>query len=136
LTPHDVVAGSARRVWWKCPKGRDHEWEETVQMRGVRGAGCSFCTNQRVSTTNAFTTTHPNLAREWHPTKNGDLKPRDVVAGSNKVVWWTCKKGVDHEWKATVTARAVRKSGCPFCANQRVSITNSLETCFPEIAAE
>ena len=25
---------------------------------------------------------YPELAAEWHPTKNGDLTPDDVVAGS------------------------------------------------------
>ena len=24
------------------------------------------------------------LAKEWHPTKNGDLTPNDVTSGSNK----------------------------------------------------
>ena len=28
--------------------------------------------------------THPDLAKEWHPTKNGELTPNDVTAGSDK----------------------------------------------------
>ena len=31
---------------------------------------------------NDLATTHPKLAVEWHPTKNGELKPSDVSAGS------------------------------------------------------
>jgi Probable Zinc-ribbon domain len=27
--------------------------------------------------------THPQLAAEWHPTKNGDLRPENVAAGSH-----------------------------------------------------
>ena len=30
----------------------------------------------------------PDLAKQWHPTKNGDLKPMDVTYGSKKKVWW------------------------------------------------
>jgi hypothetical protein len=42
---------------------------------------------------------YPNLANEWHPTKNGELSPYDVTNGSNKKVWWKCAKGNDHEWE-------------------------------------
>ena len=38
------------------------------------------------------------LAKEWHPTKNGSLTPADLTLGSNKRVWWICSKG--HEWQA------------------------------------
>ncbi|MBF0217854.1 MAG: zinc-ribbon domain-containing protein [Candidatus Omnitrophica bacterium] len=39
---------------------------------------------------------NPSLAKEWHPTKNGKLTPKDVTPGSDRKVWWQCKKG--HEW--------------------------------------
>ena len=31
---------------------------------------------------------NPTLAIEWHPTKNGSLRPADLTTGSNKMVWW------------------------------------------------
>ena len=40
------------------------------------------------------------LAKEWHPTKNSSLTPKDVTAGSNKKVWWQCSRG--HEWEAGI----------------------------------
>lgn len=42
LTPGDVVAGSGKKVWWKCPKGEDHEWQAEIERRN-RGAGCPYC---------------------------------------------------------------------------------------------
>ncbi|OLN24302.1 zinc-ribbon domain-containing protein [Desulfosporosinus metallidurans] len=42
---------------------------------------------------NDLATTKPEIVQEWHPTKNGNLKPSDVVAGSERKVWWKCKKG-------------------------------------------
>jgi hypothetical protein len=33
LTPFHVTYGSHQKVWWKCPKGDDHEWEATVKER-------------------------------------------------------------------------------------------------------
>ncbi|MHC4133205.1 MAG: zinc-ribbon domain-containing protein [Planctomycetota bacterium] len=35
---------------------------------------------------------NPNLSKEWHPTKNGSLDPKDFTPNSNKKVWWICKK--------------------------------------------
>ena len=32
--------------------------------------------------------THPDLAKEWHPTKNGNITPKMISAGNGKKVWW------------------------------------------------
>ena len=42
---------------------------------------------------------HPELLAEWDWERNGDLKPTDVIANSNKRVWRKCKEG--HEWSAS-----------------------------------
>lgn len=76
----------------------------------------------------------PELAKEWHPVKNGDLTPNDVTVGSNKNVWWIGKCG--HEWDSVVKER-VRGYGCPVCAGKRVyKGINDLESNFPEIVVE
>ena len=31
--------------------------------------------------------THPELVKEWHPTKNGTLTPQDVTHGKEIKVW-------------------------------------------------
>ena len=138
LTPDDVTSGSGKKVWWKCNKGSDHEWEETITNR-TRGNNCPFCSRHQVSITNSLASLYPELAKEWHPIKNGDLTPKDITSKSGKKVWWKCNKGPDHEWFTSPGARFNNKdelSGCPFCANQMVSITNSLASLYPEIAKE
>lgn len=64
--------------------------------------------------------TNPELAKEWHPTKNGALKPTDVTADSNRKVWWLLPyddpktgKHFDFEWEATINHRN-NGAGCPF----------------------
>lgn len=37
---------------------------------------------------NDLETENPELAKEWHPTKNKDYKPIDFMSGSHKKVWW------------------------------------------------
>jgi hypothetical protein len=137
LTPADVTAGSGRKVWWKCPVADDHEWPAPITNRtGANKEGCACCRGFRLSVTNRLDTQFPELVAEWHPTKNGDLTPADVIAGSNKKVWWKCPVADDHEWPATPSKRTHSGRGCPCCASQKLSVTNRLDTRFPELAAE
>ena len=128
LKPTDVMHCNQREVWWKCDKG--HEWKSSVCSR--RRDACPICNGKRfVSGLNDIATTHPELAKEWHPTKN-DLKPNEVMHGSQQKVWWTCEHG--HEWEATIYNRASLGRGCPYCAGRKAVVgVNDLTTVFPEI---
>jgi hypothetical protein len=42
LTPFEVAPSAKRKVWWKCPKGDDHEWQATTNHRAT-GTGCPKC---------------------------------------------------------------------------------------------
>lgn len=106
LQPTHVSAGSTKRAWWICKN--NHEYASTIDHRALGDRGCPYCSNKKVLVGyNDLATTHPQLAKQWHPTKNGDLKPTDVVAGSNKKVHWKCAN--NHEWVTTISSRA---SGC------------------------
>ena len=49
LTPADVMAGSGRKVWWKCPRcGK--QWISPVREQAHR-KGCSECAARRVGQT-------------------------------------------------------------------------------------
>jgi len=134
LTPHDVTPGSQKKVWWKCPKGDDHVWQAIISDRN-RGAGCAVCSNYKVVKSTSLATLNPKLAKEWHPTKNGELTPEDVHPGSSKKVWWKCSKGDDHEWKTVVYSRTGGK-GCPICDGKKVVKSTSLATLNPKLAKE
>jgi len=113
LKPDEVKPGSHLKVWWVCKKG--HKWPAVIYSR-THGNNCPFCSGQKVCKDNCLAVVNPKLAKEWHPTKNGILTPKDVTPGSNKKVWWLCKKG--HEWPAIVNNRS-KGSGCPDCWGQR-----------------
>ena len=78
---------------------------------------------------------HPEIAREWHPTKNGDLTPEQVNKASRKVVWWKCEKGPDHEYEMSISMKR-KGQGCPICRGLRVVNSNCLATKYPGIARE
>jgi hypothetical protein len=136
LTPRHVHAGSNKAYWWNCPNGDDHEWMAVVSSRTRGGNGCPFCSGKRPSAAYSLATEYPDVASEWHPSKNGGLTPNQVPPGSDKKVWWKCEAGPDHEWQSSVSNRTSGNKGCPFCAGNQVSVTNSLATLYPAVAAE
>lgn len=112
VLPKDVPFKSNQKAWWlgKC----GHEWEAVVCGR-TSGNGCPYCANLRVLVGyNDLETQLPDLAKEWHPTRNGELTPRSVVAKSNKKVWWKCSV-CGKEWQAVIAKRVIGQ-GCPVCA--------------------
>lgn len=123
-TPQEVSYGSGAIVWWKCPAG--HSYQQAIYKKVSRNHGCPVCSGHRtVSGVNDFATTFPEIAKEWHPTKNGDLLPSEISKKNGKKVWWICKYG--HEWQATPHDRATNNTGCPICSKRRL-------TSFPEQA--
>ena len=137
LSPYDVSFGSAKKVWWKCPNGEDHEWLSSINNRTKPAKqGCPICKGQKVVNSNCLKTLRPDLAEEWHPSKNGILTPMNVSCGSPKKVWWVCKTDKNHEWQATIGNRSSQNQGCPLCKNKQVSATNNLAFKNPEIAKQ
>ena len=142
LTPENVTSGSNKKVWWKFPyddlktgKHFDFEWESRIDQR-ANGADCPYLSGHKVwKGFNDLVTTHPELAAQWHPIKNGDLKPSDVTAGSSKRVWWLQSyddeetgKHFDFEWMASINNR-VCGVGCPYLSGKAVwRGFNDLET--------
>lgn len=113
--PDEVTYGSQKKVWWlgKC----GHEWKVTIGSRTNAKHDCPYCSNKKLlKGFNDFATRFPDIAKEWHPTKNLPLEPTDFMIGSQKY-WWQCT-ACGHEWQALAKNR-VFGSGCPQCANKR-----------------
>ena len=49
---------------------------------------------------------YPDIAKEWHPTKNGALTPKNMHTGSGEKIWWKCSK--NHSWQKTIKNRTNR----------------------------
>jgi predicted GIY-YIG superfamily endonuclease/Zn finger protein HypA/HybF involved in hydrogenase expression len=125
--PKKVIAGTGKKLKWKCSK--KHEWEASGNTR-VKGIGCPVCSNQKLLVGyNDLATTHPELAKQadgWDPKK--------VIAGTHKKLQWRCKK--NHIWSAPGSGRK-KGDGCPVCNNKQVLVGyNDLATTHPEFAKE
>lgn len=125
LLPTMVSAGSSKRAWWQCPHHDNHYWQATISSRRTLKVGCPICANLQVLRGfNDFATTNPGLALEWHPTKNAPLLPNEIVAGTQRVVWWQCLNNPEHSWRAGVKNR-MAGTGCPACTNYGYQSTSA-----------
>lgn len=131
LEPPNFTKGSNVKVWWKCKLG--HEWKAIISQR-TGGQNCPYCSNQRVlKGFNDLTTTHPEVAKQWHTTKNKTL-PEEVTYGTAKKFWWKCKKG--HSYKTKISS-VINGCSCPYCNNRKIlKGYNDLATTHPNLANE
>ena len=136
LGPDGVKFNATKQVWRRGSCG--HEWQMSPRQRAAEGLGCPHCSGHRVlAGFNDLASQHPELLAEWDWERNGDLKPTDVIANSNKRVWWKCKEG--HEWSGLIANRARKGKadpGCPHCSGRKVLAGyNDLAITHPDIAA-
>ena len=132
IAPSQLTLGSGKKVWWKCGKG--HEWEAACYSR-IAGNQCPICSGRKVLVGyNDLSTLAPEIALQWHPSKNSDCTPKDVTINSHRKVWWLGPCG--HEWQASIADRNNGR-GCPYCAGKKVlKGNNDLQTVNPTLAKE
>lgn len=163
LKPTQVTSNSHRKVWWILSydipgdypiehlrgKHFDFEWESTIAHRN-NGRDCPYLNGKAVwPGFNDIATINPELAAQWHPVKNGNLKPTKVTIGSKKKVWWILPydvpddypiehlrgKHFDFEWKASANER--NYNGCPYFSGKATwEGFNDLQTVNPTLAKE
>ena len=128
LKPTGVKAGSNKKVWWQCDQG--HEWFVPPAGR-LRGEQCRKCADRlsgiKRSTPKpgeSLLELYPEIAADWHPTKNDPLTAADVNAGAKAKRWWKCRK-CGLEWKTDPDHRTRSGQGCPDCAFGKISSTRS-----------
>ena len=120
---------------WKCiSNGCENVFQST---RGDRARSdesrrrdmCASCSEGRrihrqkkriVKTRGSLQDLHPKISSEWHPSKNGKVKPSDISASTNVSFWWLCPVG--HEYKAKVNNRTQLNRGCKYCRDFGTSL--------------
>lgn len=135
LKPSDVTAYSLKPAWWQCRVEKEHFWKASIANRTSAKSRCPYCAGKKPSQQNNLARLYPEVAKQWHPTKNGKLKPSDVMPKSHKTFWWQCPVAKDHVWQAVASNR-VNGAGCPFCSGRSASLDYSLARLFPEIAKQ
>ena len=133
LLPKMFSSVSNQKVWWKCNKA--HEWQATISNRTNHETGCPYCAGKKVlAGFNDLATENPEIAEQWHPTKNKPLTPQNVTSKSHRKVWWVCDKG--HDYEMTVQNKSLGQ-GCPYCSGRyAIAGENDLAVAYPELAKQ
>lgn len=134
--PELVFMGENRQRQFRCAAGH---LPRTSSMTYLR-SGCAICRGLTTRRDNLNASLsgessiklHPEIAEQWHPTKNGKLDVRTITPASKRMIWWyetTC----GHSWQERPVDREKRQRlKCPKCR----TILDSLAYHFPKIASE
>lgn len=127
----EAKTGQSASCWWQCEHG--HEWKTSPYNRVKQQDGCPHCGGRFATPENNLQQAHPEIAKQWHPTKN-TATPETTTPKSSKKVWWQCDKG--HEWETTPQKRVGLNQNCPYCVGTKVGKDNNLQVTHPEIAKQ
>jgi len=124
-----MIVGSGKAYKLRCPNGH---YPRISQVRFLT-AGCPHCRGAKTTAqTKSVAELQPELAAQWHPTRNGRYTPENVVWNSERVMWWN-SDCCGYEWEESVCGRdGGQRLRCPFCR----TILGSLAWHDPGLAAE
>lgn len=135
FTPSDLTIGSHKKVNWKCHVC-GFAWKISMNDRKQGRRGCPNCAKKQrvksyratrlINENNPLVEQHPVLLEEWDYKKNVGIRPDEFSSNSSEKVWWVCKT-CGNSWKAAISNRTNRDSGCPKCKR-------NTRTSFPEQA--
>ena len=148
LTPYDYTCHSGAIVGWRCSSCQ-HSWKAHIHRRTLQFAGCPECAVQKRRKRRkqpSLTAAGTRAMQHWDHERNAaeGLNPANITLGSSKKVHWLCSEcpmGVPHRWYVSPNARFKSSGivlGCPCCSQPKKQACkcNSLQTLYPEIAAE
>ena len=89
---------------------------------------------QNIEESKSIALEFPELLEEWNFEKNNGINPKSFSAGSDKKVWWVCKK--NHTYISSISNR-VRGRGCPICSGKKLlKDFNDFQSRCPDLAKE
>lgn len=118
-----------------CPK---HGLFTQKPIEHLSGKGCKYCAHQAFHHLESLAVLYPDIAAEWDYEKNKEtgITPNDIGIDSKQEFWWHCDKGCDHSFKATISYRVHRKSGCAVCHGKQIVYERSFGFLYPKLAEE
>jgi hypothetical protein len=128
--PRDVmVAGDNQLRQFRCPEGHHPRIRPVIFLE----SGCPHCRGaQTARNRQCLADILPEIASQWHPTRNGRHTPQNVAWTSQRRVWWRADC-CGHEWQEPVRRRDMyQRLRCPNCR----TILDSLVWQNPALAAE
>jgi hypothetical protein len=128
--PNEVNYGTANKYYFKCPRGL-HESE----LNRINDYTIGEKTSLKCRQCNSFAqwgmdnSCKDFLDKYWDCEKN-TVDPWDISWNNHKNVWIKCQEKEYHGSYKIICADFIKGSRCPYCANRKVHILDSLGTLF------
>lgn len=143
IVPRNKAISCITKFWFKCDIC-NHNFKSSPNKITSSNRWCPYCANKKLCKENdcnhcfnssfaSYTckTANGMLKVEcWHPTKNGDLTPRDIMKRSNKKYWFHCND-CNHDFESLLSnITKLNGTWCPYCANLKLCKENDCIHCF------
>lgn len=129
--PTQYLAGSERKMWWRCPEG--HSYQRSIKGQCTVANPCPVCDHLvPLPGFNTFADLHPQPTKEWHPTFN-DFAPSEVTPRSSRKAWFVCTS-CSEPYKTGIRERAIGH-GCMRCKGNG-SVPSPIAERFPALESE
>lgn len=119
VDPSALTLTDGGRYWWRCAAG--HEWQDTVDGRVKWAGNCVTCavpvSPGPPPVGRSLADLFPEVAEQWHPTRNQGAAPEEFNTWLRTVAWWQCAAG--HEWASPITSRTQGWGACSICQPPR-----------------
>ena len=130
LTPRDVTKCSGKKYWFQCDVC-NHDFDSSLGHVSGNNRWCSYCANRKlcndINCNYCFNKSFASYDEKtvngklkvdcWHPTKNGELTPRNIAKQSNKKYWFQCDV-CNHDFDSSLANVSKNNNWCSYCANQ------------------
>ncbi|MBX9924072.1 MAG: DEAD/DEAH box helicase family protein [Rhabdochlamydiaceae bacterium] len=138
IDPLHVSPNHRKPIWWLCDQSHSYEASPFTRCKQFEEGSKNSCPE-----CNGLKAAYPNLAGQWHQTKNLPQKAETISTGSNFKAVWVCDSNSSHEWEQTVKSRVMalkrnvtRGSECPICLNRKATKENCLLSTHPALIKE
>lgn len=131
---------------WQCPKNSSHKWSGQYNSRANKESSCPFCKGNKIEDKYLLKNLYPNVFSKIIK-DNKKINYEELSSGAKTLVKFKCPNGNDHiftnaivrmtKYNRSFTKQKANKHdklNCPYCRNDRLSVTNSLNITHPKLA--
>ncbi len=122
ITPRNICKGTSKEYYFDC-KECEHTYEMPVSCITTNNVGCPYCNGNRLCNDNECNWCHERSfashekAKYWNNENNGDIKPRDIVKGTQTKYWFNCDSSHNHPSFEISPSKMSRGDWCHLCGN-------------------